>query len=105
MPSVLDQYVGCNECMAEITVQHAFDTADASWPNQSWISFTCETCGCSNPLLVRDDAITEGYLDGAPGPCLVPTRQISIPGLIVRCDNNGILLKNLNLSWVVPPKL
>ena len=104
MHSVLDQYVGCNECMAEVTVQHAFDRADASWPNQSWITFTCETCGCSNPLLVRDGSITEGYLDGAPAPCLIPKRHISIPGLIAQCDNGGVRLRNLNLSWLIPSK-
>ena len=90
--------------MAEITVQHAFDTADASWPDQSWIAFTCETCGCSNPLLVRDNSITEGYLDGAPGPCLVPKRHISIPGLNVLWDKNGVRLQNLNLSWIILSK-
>jgi hypothetical protein len=104
MPSVLDQYVGCNECMAEISVQQAFDIAYASWPEQSWIIFRCETCGASNPLLVQNDLVTEGYLYGAPDPCLVPKRYIRIPGLDARCDSMGIRIKNLNLAWVVPSK-
>ncbi len=101
MPSVLDQYVGCNECMAEITVHDAFDAAYASWPNQSWIAFNCKYCGCSNPLLVRKDSVTEGYLDGFPAPSLVSKRHISIPGLTVRCDATGIRMKSLNLSWII----
>ena len=86
MPSVLDQYVGCNECMAEISVQHAFEIAYASWPNQSWIAFRCETCGCSNPLLVCNDSLTEGYLSGAPAPYLIPKRRVSVPGLRTRSE-------------------
>jgi hypothetical protein len=104
MPSVHDQYVGCNECMAELTVRHAFENAYASWPNKSWIAFYCETCGCSNPLLVHNDGVTEGYLDGAPAPCLVPKRHVSLPGLTVRVDADGLRINTLTLSWVVPPK-
>jgi hypothetical protein len=104
MSSALDQYVVCNECMAEVTVRNAFDRADASWPNHSRIRFTCETCGCSNPLLVREGSITEGYLDGAPAPCFIPQRHIAIPGLIVECDNGGVRLRILNLLWVIPSK-
>jgi hypothetical protein len=100
--SVLNQYVGCNECMAEITLREAFDREDASWPNQSWISFTCKTCGCSNPLIVENSCVTEGYLDGFPAPCFVPKRHISVPGLFVKCETNGIQLRNLNLSWCIP---
>ena len=104
MPSVLDQFVGCNECMAEITVQRAFDSAESSWPNQSWIAFSCKTCDCSNPLLVSTDSVTEGYLDGAPGPCLVVKRRIAIPGLHVHCSVMGIRIANLNLEWIIPAK-
>ena len=104
MPSVIDQFVGCNECRAEYSVKDAFDSAYASWPMHSWIAFRCKTCGSSNTLLVRDEQVTEGVLDGVPAPALVPSRQVRIPGLTVRCDATGVAIQALNLSWLIPPK-
>ncbi len=102
--SVLDQYVGCNFCTAEVTLQQAFDAATDSWPNQSWIMFRCSTCENSNHLQLRNDAVSEGYLDGAPGPCFIVKRVVSVPKLSVKCAETGITIKNLNLTWSVPAR-
>jgi hypothetical protein len=101
MPSVLDQYVGCNECTAEFSVQDAFDAAFKSWPQQSWIAFHCSVCGTTNHLHVERDTVTEGYLDGAPAPCFIVKRIVHIARLYVSVQTATITMKNLNLKWVI----
>ena len=104
MTSVLDQYVGCNECTAEITVQQAFDDAVKSWPQQTWIAFRCGNCGATNHLQLANDTVTEGYLDGAPGPCFIAKRTVNVDQMIVTPHAKGIRIRNLNLSWDVPAR-
>ena len=81
MPSVIDQYVGCNECMAEFAIQDVLDIAFRSWPQKSWIAFRCPNCGSTNHLQLTRDTVTEGYLDGAPAPCFIPKRTVHVPSV------------------------
>ena len=97
--SVLNQYL---DCMGTTLVSDAFDIASRSWPQQMWIAYHCPTCGTVNHFALRPNTITQGYLDGAPGPCLVPTRTIDIPKLSVAATRDGIEIKTLNLSWNIP---
>ena len=104
MTSVLDQYVGCNECAAEITVQQAFDDANVSWPQKSWIAFQCRNCGATNHLQLANDTVTEGYLDGAPGPCFIARRTVGVAQMRVKTHHSGVSIQNLDLSWNVPAR-
>ena len=100
--NVCDQYVGCNECQHEMPVREAFDRASRSWPFQGWIWFKCPECGGGNHLLVRDEAVIEGYLDGVPEPSFVQKRRINAGDLRVTLQSDGIKLRALNLQWVIP---
>jgi hypothetical protein len=102
--NVLDQYVGCGECMHEQTVRDALDACFASWPQQSWVAFRCPECGGVNHLEVREGSVIEGYLDGAPGPSLVVKRRVPLDDFYVRARGDAIEIRNLNLRWVIPPK-
>jgi len=104
MKSVLDQYVGCIDCMASITVQQAFDEATEAWPQQSRIAFQCRNCGVVNHLLLEKNVVIEGYLDGVIDPDFVETRVVHFTDLRVKPHRSGIRIKNLNLSWDVPSK-
>jgi hypothetical protein len=102
MQSVLNQYVGCNECTTECSVEEAFDSAFRSWPQQSWIAFHCKGCGAANQLQVVQDTVMEGYLDGSPAPVFRVKRIIHIDGFSVSLKDDRITLKNLNLRWSIP---
>ena len=102
MNSVLNQYLDCTDCMGNTLLSDAFDIAFQSWPQQMWVAYKCQTCDTVNHLGLHRDTVTQGYLDGAPSPCLIPTRQLSIEKLSVAAKSDGITIKNLNLSWHIP---
>ncbi|EMI24360.1 hypothetical protein [Rhodopirellula europaea] len=102
MKSVLNQYLDCTDCMGTTLLSDAFDIAFQSWPQQMWIAYRCPTCETVNHLGLNRDLVTQGYLDGAPGPCLVPTRQIHVEQLSVTAKSGGLTIKTLNLSWSIP---
>lgn len=97
--SVFNQYLDCTDCMGTTRVSDVFDIAFGSWPQQMWIAYRCPTCATVNHIAVRPNTVTEGYIDGAPEPCLVPTRTIGVPSMRVTATNNGIQIRALNLSW------
>ena len=99
MNSVLNQYLDCTDCMGNTLLSDAFDIAFQSWPQQMWIAYRCPTCDAVNHLGLQRDSVTQGYIDGGPAPCLIPTRQLPIPKLSVTGKPGGIAMKNLNLSW------
>ena len=100
--SVLNQYLDCTDCMGSTLVSDALDIAFKSWPQQMWIAYRCPTCNTVNHIALKSNSITQGYLDGAPGPCHIPTRTIDIPKLMVASKSDRILIKTLNLSWNIP---
>lgn len=102
MPSVLDQYVECILCAKSLTVERAFNTAHASWPDHLRIAFRCEACGHSNVLLIDNDLVMEGYLGDGVFAEFVVTREVTIPGLKVRPKATEIRIRNLNLLWKIP---
>jgi len=102
MKSVLNQYLDCTDCMGTTLLSDAFDIAFKSWPQQMWIAYRCPTCDTVNHLGLQRDSVAQGYLDGAPGPSLVPTRQLLVDELSVAAKPDGITVKNLNLSWHIP---
>lgn len=72
-----------------------------SWPNQSWISFTCPKCRRSFHVEVRKGGLSIGSLDGAPGPCFIPDERVAVKGLLVtRKDGGGIGLKYAGRKWL-----
>jgi hypothetical protein len=87
--------------MGTTLVSDAFEIAFQSWPQQIWIAYRCPTCETVNHLALKRDVITQGYIDGAPGPCHIPTRTIHIPNLLVVAKTEGIQIKTLNLSWKI----
>lgn len=100
--NVLDQYVGCSDCMHECCVRDALDACFASWPNHSWVAFHCLNCDGVNRLEVRNGAIAEGYLDGAPAPCFIIKRRVRLDDFHIKAANNGISVRTLNLRWFIP---
>ena len=100
--SVLNQYLDCMDCMGTTLVSEAFDIAFKSWPQQMWIAYHCPTCDAVNHIALKSSAITQGYIDGAPGLCHIPTRVIDIPKLSITATPDGIRIKTLNLSWDIP---
>ena len=67
-----------------------------------WIAYRCPTCDTLNHLALEENVITQGYVDGGPGPCHIPTRHIDIANLSVDGNPDGIRIKTLNLSWDIP---
>ncbi|MEM6472672.1 MAG: hypothetical protein AAF802_24135 [Planctomycetota bacterium] len=102
MKSVLNQYLDCTDCMGTTLLSDAFDLAFKSWPQQMWIAYRCPACDAVNDLRVNSDMVTQGYLDGFLGPCLIPTRQLHVEQLSVAAKPDGIAIKTLNLSWDIP---
>ncbi len=100
--SVLNQYLDCTDCMGTTKVSEAYDIAFKSWPQQMWIAYRCPTCETVNHIALKSNTITQGYIDGAPGPCHIPTRNIDIPKLSVAATTDGIRIKTLNVSWNIP---
>ena len=100
--SVLNQYLDCTRCMGTTLVSEAFDIAFQSWPQQMWIAYRCPTCENVVHIALKQDEVTQGYIDGAPGPCHIPTRTIDIPNLSVSAKPDGIRIKTLNLAWHIP---
>ena len=88
--------------MGTTLASDALDIAFKSWPQQMWIAYHCPTCDTVNHIALKSNAITQGYIDGAPGPCHIPTRTIDIPNLSVVANADGIRIKTLNLSWNIP---
>jgi len=105
IPYVDEEYVNCGGCETQTTVREAFDAAYRSWPTQLWIAYRCPACGTTNHLEVRTNRIIEGYLDGAPAPCLIAARDIRISDMSVKRMNAGVVIKNLNLGWFVPVRV
>lgn len=100
--SVLNQYLGCTDCMGTILVSEAFKIASMSWPKNMWIAYHCPNCDNVNHLALKSNTITEGYISGDLDPCLVPLRTIDIPNLSVVAKRESICIKTLNLSWNIP---
>jgi hypothetical protein len=88
--------------MHEQTVRDALDGCFRSWPQQYWVAFHCPACGNINHLEVHDGSLTEGYLDGIPGPSLVVTRRLRLDDFHVRAMAEAINIRSLNLQWEVP---
>jgi hypothetical protein len=93
--------VRCNGCAAEFTILQAIGLAFQSSPQHSWIAFRCWVCGSSNHLKVVPGSISEGSLDGIPGPCLIITNVIPIPGLEVLPSRDGITINFQNREWFI----
>ncbi len=89
--------------MGTTLVRDVLDTATRSFPANAWISYDCTTCDTTNHIAVANELIRQGYLDNAPAPRFVDTRQIAIPSLRVAVGAGGIRISNLNLSWYIAP--
>jgi hypothetical protein len=68
-----------------------------SWPNQKWLLFLCGSCQSPVYLEVSDGHVDAGELDGGPGPSLIVSQRLEVPGLRVKVGARGITVTFRNL--------
>jgi endogenous inhibitor of DNA gyrase (YacG/DUF329 family) len=94
--------VKCPRCGAESPVGDVLARSTDSWPNQRWLLSPCASCGSGVHLEVSNGHLEVGELDGAPGPCFMPTQKLEVPGLGVKVRTGGITVTFDGVRRVVP---
>ena len=94
----------CPECGSDAAVKDILARATVSWPNQGWLLFTCAQCNGAVHVGVSDGRIEVGELDGGPGPCLMVTQTVAVPGLKVKVTESGIAVTLRGLRRRVPAR-
>jgi endogenous inhibitor of DNA gyrase (YacG/DUF329 family) len=97
-------HVRCPRCGAGSPLEEALARSTDSWPNQRWLLVECPGCGSPVHLEVSDGRVEVGELDGGPGPCLVVSQTLDVPGLGVRIDGAGIRVEYRGVRRRVPAR-
>jgi hypothetical protein len=84
------QSLGCPECRKRFSIRGLLRHAKTAWPNQRWILFACPRCKAASHLFFAGRSVSIGRLDGAPGPCFVPTETMECRRLSVIATGAGI---------------
>lgn len=94
----------CPHCKKKIAVQDFFEACDPSWPNQGWTHFTCPECKEVSQIQLSDGLVEYGDLDGGPGPCFFPNRNVWLAPLKIKCSGQGISVRHGRYRRLIPAK-
>jgi len=84
-----------------MSVEAVLDAADVSWPAQHWLSFNCPSCQEPSHVEVSESRVSLGEIDGAPGPCFIPSSSVGVQEFSIRSSGIGISIRYAKKLWFV----
>ena len=81
-----------------------FDHCSVSWPPQRWLAFHCPGCREDWKVALSAGTVSIGDIDGAPGPCFIPSDSVAAPDLQVAVTSSGITVKHAGRRWRFPAR-
>ena len=94
----------CLDCREDSDLATWLDNARGAVLFQKWVACGCPGCSQGHHMeLNGGDRGVFGELDGAPGPCLIPTETKRVAGLSVSWDESGVTVEHNGQSWHIGP--
>jgi hypothetical protein len=91
----------CPHCREVSSVEAVLDASLISWPAHHWVHFQCPSCHGLSHVELQESQVRIGILDGAPGPCFVPSSSAGVAGLIVMSGEHGIEVRFAGRVWFI----
>jgi hypothetical protein len=91
----------CPHCGGTWSVEAVLDASRISWPAHRWLYFDCPTCQKPSHVELRKSQARIGTVDGAPGPCFMPSSSVEVRGLFATPSEHGIEVRFAGRVWFI----
>jgi hypothetical protein len=91
----------CPHCRVTHGVESVLDESRISWPAHRWLHFQCPACQKLSHVELQESQVRIGTLDGAPGPCFMPSSSVGVAGLIAIPGEHGIEVRFADRVWFI----
>src|SRR5216117_3733161 len=90
---MINEKLQCPHCRAASSVETVLDYSKVSWPNQRWLFFYCPACGKPSHIELSESQVSIGTIDGAPGPCFMPSSIVEVRDRSARFSTRGVKIR------------
>lgn len=91
----------CPHCRKPVSVEAVLDASRTSWPAQRWLYFYCPACQEPSHVELQESRVQIGALDGAPGPCFMPSSTAQVSELFATSSEQGIEVRFSGRVWFI----
>jgi hypothetical protein len=91
----------CPHCREAWSVEAVLDASRISWPAHRWLYFYCPACEKPSHVELQESQLRIGTLDGAPGPCFMPSSSVGVRELFTVPSEHGIEIRFAGRVWFI----